>query len=258
MSDKSQVPRFFAEVEATMKLKFRGWEKDMPHQGEKGGIRERRVKDFLSSILPKKYGIGTGHIIDSQRDSVISYQMDIVIYDAVDGIVLPVDDYYSLFPCECVYAAIEVKSELNAADGEKGPNGTIYECVESNTRLKSLDRAKYGLSPIHYIVFSYTTAWNKTQADNVINWFETFGEKYSKKLPEAVLVLEPSFVLGTSGPSGYNTKGKMSNVYEREPLLYFISDLIHRLSQTKVATPYLWHDYVHRQKGDVIARIIKK
>ncbi len=241
-----------------MKLKFRGWEKDIPHQGEKGGIRERRVTDFLSSILPKKYGIGTGHIIDSQREPVISYQMDIVIYDAVNGIVLPVDDYYSLFPCECVYAAIEVKSELNASDGEKGPSGTIYECVESNTRLKSLNRAKYELLPIHYIVFSYTTAWSKTQADNVKNWFETFGERYSKKLPEAVLVLEPSFVLGTSGPSGYNDSGKLTHIYDREPLLYFTSDLIHRLSQTKVATPNLWHDYIHWQAGDVIARIYKQ
>jgi len=221
MSDNSRITDFFAEVEATMKLKFRGWEKDIPHQGEKGGIRERRVKDFLSLILPKRYGIGTGHIIDSQQPAVISSQMDIVIYDAMYGVALPVDDYYSLFPCECVYAVIEVKSELGASDGEDGPDGTIYECVESNTRLKSLNRKRNGLSPIHYIVFGYTTAWSTTPADKSKEWFESFGKRYAKKLPEVVFVLEPGFVLGISKSSGYNDDGKLTNLYDRDPLLYF-------------------------------------
>jgi hypothetical protein len=60
MTKDSNITRFFSETHETMKLKFRGWEKDLPHQGEKGGIRERRVADFLSSLLPKKYGVGTG------------------------------------------------------------------------------------------------------------------------------------------------------------------------------------------------------
>jgi len=258
MSESSQVAHFFAEVAATMKMKFRGWEKDISHPGEKGGIRERRVRDFLSLILPKKYGIGTGHIIYSQQSSVISPQMDIVIYDAINGVALPVDDYYSLFPCECVYAVVEVKSKLSASDGKKGPKGTIYECVESNTRLKSLDRGKYGLSPIHYIVFGYTTAWSTIQANRVKGWFETFGEKYSKNLPEVVLVLEPSFVLGTSGPTGYNDVGKLTNIYDKEPFLYFISDFIYRLSQTKTTMPNLWTDYINWRSGDLIAKIYRQ
>jgi hypothetical protein len=152
---------------------------------------------------------------------------------------------------------VEVKSELNASDGNNGPSGTIFECLESNTKFKSLSRERYGLSPIHYIVFSYTTAWKTTQADNVKNWFETLGSKYNKKLPEEILILEPCFVLGTSGPSGYNELGAMTHIYDREPLLYFTSDLVYRLSQTKVATPNLWHEYTNWLPGEVIARIYK-
>jgi hypothetical protein len=252
---QSPVPGFFHEIQETLRLKFRGWEADLPHQGEKGGIRERRVKDSLRTILPAKYGMGSGHIIDSQGQT--SLQSDIVIYDAYEGLALPVDDYYSLFPCECVYAVIEVKSELNASDGDKSPSGTIYECLKANTILKSLDRARHDLLPIHYIVFCYFTEWETVQADNVKRWFETLGQKYNMNLPEMVFILDPCFVLGTSGPSGYNDQNRFTNIYEKEPLLYFISDLVYRLSVTKVTTPDLWNEYNKWLLGDVMARIYK-
>ena len=249
----SPMPGFFQDIQKTLSLKFHGWEKDLLHQGEKGGIRERRVKDFLKALLPSKYGIGSGHVIDSQGQ--ISYQSDIVVYDAHEGLALPVDDYYSLFPCECVYAVLEVKSELNASGGKKGPSGTIFDCLTSNTKLKSLNRDKYDLPPINYVVFSYTTAWKNHQPDNVKAKFETLGKKHNKKLPEVIFILEPCSVLGTSGPSGYNELGQMTNIYDKEPLLYFISDLVYRLSQTKVTTPNLWYTYTNWLPGDAIAKI---
>ena len=254
----SRVSNIFLDIQETMKLKFRGWENDIPHSGEKGGIRERRVADFLASILPKKYGIGTGHIIDSQANPVISHQTDIIIYDSLDGIALPVDDYYSLYPCECVYATIEVKSKLNASDGGKEsstPQGEIYDCLVKTERLKHLNRDKYSLQPIHSIVFAYETDWKKEPAYQVKKWFEYFGEKYSLRLPESVMILEPSMVLGTYGPTGYNDSGVFSHIYEKDPLLYFISDLLHRLSQTKTAVPHLWNDYAHWRYGDIRAKI---
>jgi hypothetical protein len=258
MQDNSNVAHFFSEIQETMKQKFRGWENDLPHQGEKGGIRERRVAEFLSAILPKKYGIGTGHIIDSQEKPVISYQTDIVIYDAQNGIVLPVDNYYSLFPCECVYATIEVKSRLTASEGENGPSGTISECLKGTTRLKNLDRAKHDLLPIHSIVFAYETAWEKQQASSVKKWFETLGKSHFWKLPEIVLVLDPGFALVTVSPTGYNMKGKLTCLYEKDPLLFFVSDLIHRLSQTNVYTPNLWDEYRNVVAGDTIMKMYKE
>lgn len=259
MKENFDITRFFSETHETMKLKFRGWENDLPHQGEKGGIRERRVSDFLSLMLPRKYGIGTGHIFDSQEKPVISSQIDIVIYDAIDGIVLPVDDYYSLFPCECVYAAIEVKSKLTASDGEKGPSGTIFECLKNTTSLKMLDRKRHNLPEIQSIVFAYETDWNGNQTDSQVKkWFEFLGKKYSLKLPEVVLVLGSDFVLTTSSPTGYNIKGKFTHLYQNDPLLFFISDLLHRLSQTKVFTPNLWNEYKNWHAGDIIAKGYKE
>lgn len=191
MRKNSSIGQIFSDVQETMKLKFRGWESDLPHSGEKGGVRERRVADFLLSVLPKRYGVGTGHIIDSQKEPVISHQTDIIIYDALDGISLPIDNYYSLYPCECVYAAIEVKSSLDASDGKNGPNGDIYDCLLKTNQLKKFDRKRNGhaLSPIHSIVFAYGTIWKQDQAIQLCTWFEKLGNKYSLALPEMVMIL---------------------------------------------------------------------
>jgi hypothetical protein len=252
MSKKSRVEQFFAVVEESMRLKFRGWEKDLPHQGEKGGIRERRVTDFLSSVLPERYGIGSGHIVGPQ-EPFISFQTDIVIYDAQDGAALPFDDYYSLFPCECVYAAIEVKSKLEANDGDKRIETSIYQCLERTTRLKELKPS--GPSRIHSIVFAYETDWAEgNKEEKVKYWFEFLGEKYSLKLPEVVFVLDPGFVLTAAGPSGYNEDSKLPVLYPRAPLLFFVSDLMHRLSETKV-TPVNLRSYKEWYPGDLQARI---
>ena len=145
------VDSLFSQTEKFMFGEFDGWERDLPHQGEKGGLRERRVAEFLSRILPRKYGIGTGHIVDGK--GMISCQTDIVIYDAVDGIALPIDKYYSVFPVECVYAAIEVKSKLTASDGEGGPQGEIYQCIK-NTRSMTdrtiFHRPEYSKRPVFF------------------------------------------------------------------------------------------------------------
>jgi hypothetical protein len=234
MPTKPNVEQFYAVVEESMKLRFRDLERDLPHQGEKGGIRERRVADFLASILPAKFGIGTGHII-STRAPFISNQTDIVIYDAQNGLALPYDDYYSLFPCECVYAAIEVKSKLEANDSGKRAEKSVYKCLDSTTRLKELKHD--GLPRIVSIVFAYETAWaEKNTPDKVKYWFECLGERYHLRLPEVVFVLDPGFVLTTAGASGYNEDGKLPVLYPTASLLHFMSDLIQRLCEAETAT----------------------
>jgi hypothetical protein len=256
-SDVARVAEFFADAQKALELRFRGFEKDLPHQGEKGGIRERRIVDFLSSVLPKRYGVGTGHIIGSDKP-FISSQTDIVIYDALNGITLPLDSYYSLFPCECVYAAVEVKSKLDARDGKGGPGGEIYRCMRNTTRLKKFDRSNRNLPTITSIVFAYETTWKQNQPAVVSHWFERFGEKYSMKLPEMVFVLDPGFVL-TKAPkpnqNAYSDENEFADAYDRHPLLFFVSELTYRLAGIELMTPpNLWNEYTVWQRGDVILR----
>jgi hypothetical protein len=241
------VEQYFETVEETMRLKFRGWEADLSHPGEKGGIRERRVRDFLSSVLPKRFGLGTGHIIDSQGG--ISRQTDIVLYDAMDGIVLPVDDYYSLFPCECVYAAIEVKSVLTT-----GEDGTIQACVSSTKAVKMLKRNRQDFPAIPSLVFAYKTAWEKNQVEFTIDKFDALGKPYSEGFPDAVFVLSPGFFFTGSGPTGL-TADNMSEVtvIRKAPMMGFVAHLTQFLAAKSTSVPNLWPEYVKWQPQDVMA-----
>jgi hypothetical protein len=90
----------------------------MPHRGELGRITEEIIKGVLERTLPKRFSIGTGIIINS--DGGASAQTDIVIYDNFFNSPLLSEYGARVFPVECVYATIEVKSVLNLRTLKKG------------------------------------------------------------------------------------------------------------------------------------------
>ena len=102
------------------------------HSAEKGRFREFAINKMLRPHIPKAFGIGTGFVFD-QHDSS-SDQMDIVIYDNIFGNILFEDGSSSLFPCECVFGAIECKSNLNSSELEKS--------IKNAVSLKKLNREK--------------------------------------------------------------------------------------------------------------------
>jgi len=53
------------------------------HKAEKGRIVEGVVKSALSTILPKRFSIGTGFAITSSGKT--SSQLDIIIYDGLNN-----------------------------------------------------------------------------------------------------------------------------------------------------------------------------
>lgn len=80
------------------------------HNLEDGKYREYLVKKILSKIVPSKYEITNGFVIDSQNNK--SDEMDIIIYDK--SYVPPFfDETYTVVPIESVIAVIQVKTTLN-------------------------------------------------------------------------------------------------------------------------------------------------
>lgn len=79
------------------------------HNLEDGKYREYLVKKILSKIVPSKYAITNGFVIDS--DNQKSDEMDIIIYDK--SYVSPFfDETYTVVPIESVIAVIQVKTTL--------------------------------------------------------------------------------------------------------------------------------------------------
>lgn len=103
------MDEFFARLEETLLAMFRqsGFVK---HSGDKGENREEILRDFLSTHLPKRYGVIKGEIVT--KEGLRSHSADIIIYDALDCPIL----YHgktAVLPIEGVYGIIEVKSSLS-------------------------------------------------------------------------------------------------------------------------------------------------
>jgi hypothetical protein len=233
MSSKKKVTALFDDIAANMLQFFEGWDTSVPHEGEKGGIRERRVRDFLACHLPDKYGIGSGHIVD--KKGTMSLQEDIVIFDRINGPVLRIDSYYQVFPCESVCATVEVKSTLTS--------GEIEKCIEHTRRLEELDRIDHrgDLGPIQSFVFAYDSYDNAEKAPSV--WArDKFQEIASsgptpRPVPRAILCLRKHFVLR------HDVFGLKAFSFESGALLYFFDTLLHWLSLVKTAPPLLFTHY---------------
>lgn len=108
--------------------------RNIRHPGENGRAREQILKNFLKKILPKKYSVDTGFVIDAVGG--ISNQIDIVIYR---------DDYHSTFEIgeikhfmvESVVAVIENKASMASGDA-------LRQAFDNIKSVKRLDRTNKG------------------------------------------------------------------------------------------------------------------
>lgn len=98
------------------------------HNLEDGKYREYLVTKVLKKIIPSKYSITNGFIIDS--DNNISKEMDVIIYDR--NYVPPFfDETYTVVPIEAVIAVIQVKTTLSST--------TLKDSIDN---LNSIDNLK--------------------------------------------------------------------------------------------------------------------
>jgi hypothetical protein len=83
------------------------------HSGDKGASREKSLQDFLRKVLPNRYGVTKGQVVDIK--DIISPSIDILIYDQT-RIAPFIDEATSILPAESILASIEVKSTLSVTE----------------------------------------------------------------------------------------------------------------------------------------------
>lgn len=98
--------RLQAEVQSFSKL--------VEHEAEKGRENELVLARVLSSLIPQRFGTGSGLLIDSNDKQ--SRQIDVIIFEQAMEAALFAQTTQLLYPVETVYAAIEVKTTLRADD----------------------------------------------------------------------------------------------------------------------------------------------
>ncbi|MFE6893602.1 DUF6602 domain-containing protein [Streptomyces sp. NPDC057694] len=104
------------------------------HWGERGKENELSLARLLENLIPKRYGVGSGMVID--RADSYSQQTDIIVYDQANEPGILAQSTQVLFPVENVRACIEVKTSVNKA-----------EIQESGKKRASL-RALSSMAPI--------------------------------------------------------------------------------------------------------------
>jgi hypothetical protein len=80
------------------------------HSGEYGMYKERTLRELLKFIVPFKYEITDGYIINSSDES--STQCDIILFDKVNTPLIEFGNRFQFIPVESVVAIGEVKSTL--------------------------------------------------------------------------------------------------------------------------------------------------
>ena len=108
------INKIFASSAEKMLIDFESY-KVYTHAGTKGRLREHiLVEHLLEDYLPKRYGVGSGIIVDINGSQ--SLQQDLMIFDIYHApILVNTNSEKILFP-ETVYSVIEVKSVLKTDD----------------------------------------------------------------------------------------------------------------------------------------------
>ena len=104
------------KLETEMRHKFEVVRAKFEHSGNKGTNTETILREFLRSYLPRRYGVGHGEVVDSQKNR--STQTDIVIVTDEHPFTFTADEP-GLFFVEGVFALAEVKSVLTSQELDK-------------------------------------------------------------------------------------------------------------------------------------------
>lgn len=130
---QTSLSKIFDGLSAKLQSEFDFLSSQFSHRPSRGFAREYVLKELLRQYLPQKLAIGSGIVIST--DGSVSKQLDIVIYDATNTPIMYGAGDLQIFPVECVYAVIEVKSFLNS--------GELSKSIENVRSVKSMRKIAY-------------------------------------------------------------------------------------------------------------------
>lgn len=130
-ADRTAMTERFRAVSRMLRASYDALSAGGRHTTEKGRRREDALIEVLRAYLPPRYAVSRGEIVSAKGQ--ISKQIDVVIYDAFHSPLLQDSESSSIFPVECVYAAIEVKPHLDRS--------ALNAAVENIQSAKALDRS---------------------------------------------------------------------------------------------------------------------
>ncbi|MFA5723537.1 MAG: DUF6602 domain-containing protein [Candidatus Pacearchaeota archaeon] len=137
------------------------------HWGKDGEHKEAILKNVISKFLPKKYSMGTGFVINHNKE--ISTQIDIIIYDNSFPVLFSEGDFVVVL-ADSVKAIIEVKTSI------KSTKKLIETIKKSEENAKKIE-INFPLSQkIFNGIFSYECNLSLNTLEESLNGFFDFSE----------------------------------------------------------------------------------
>jgi hypothetical protein len=152
-----------------------------------------------------------------------------------------------MFPCESVYATVEVKSTLDAT--------AVRDCVSHTYRLRQLYRGdENALGPVESFVFAFDSydSRKKLRVDWAMDKFreESLAYEQPRPVPSLILCLKKKFVLHLGGGDGRSMC--IADTLQSGILLYYFEMLLHRLSQVQTSSTSLFTQYGWEKDNPII------
>lgn len=205
--EKNILSKYYNGILTQIQAEVDSINSNFNHQGIKGTGNELVLIEMLKKFIPKKYGIGTGIVIDHQGNQ--SKQCDIIIYDNHHFPDILSISNSKFYPIELVYAVIEVKTKLTSSKAKEA-----IENINSVWNLNQImDRFRiYSTTPVEKIqndtvffetisptrplglIFGYKSGTNKINTFH--NWF--LQKEKSIKYPDRVCCLDQGILALTS------------------------------------------------------------
>lgn len=110
------VEEYWSGVLRRMQAEIEVFNNLITHAGEKGRANELTLAQVISRLVPQRYAVGSGVLIDV--DDQFSQQTDIVIYNQSDEPAILAQSTQILFPVENVRLCIEVKTTVGKEEIE--------------------------------------------------------------------------------------------------------------------------------------------
>jgi hypothetical protein len=233
----------YRQISETISTKAKG-SALINHALETGLSNEEILRDSLREILPRKYAVAKGKIVNAA--GVMSKQCDIIIYDAQSCPTIFVDgNKNQILPVEGVYAIMEVKTRLTHEKLAEGfRNIRSSKTLASPLNVSTNDHMKI-IAPLGFIIAYKDTRSLEAIFDDYVKLNECYHTKirslsYDKKSAgyktqkSTAFVIERLLVVG-KGEVFYMYNGHAVMMQTgRDALAFFITSLLVHLNEMRL------------------------
>lgn len=191
------------------------------HWGEDGRFKEAILRNVISKFLPPTYSIGTGFIINANKE--LTSQIDIIIYDSSSPLLFSEGDFVIAL-AHTVRGIIEVKTRVKST---KDLKKIIIKCEKNGNVISS---ALTNHIPLFNGIFSYgcSLKFQKLKESLEEYYFER-GISDIRKVNNISLGADKFLHFWTNKPrviAGYELKNLS--------FAYFISNLLMTIDSNKI------------------------